>query len=101
MAAHADVGGFIAEPLFPDTQELPPAEARRCRFDRDTVLANRFRIIDFVDRGGMGEVYEAEDLELHETVALKTLRPDLDLTDGMLKRFRHEIQLGRRITHPN
>src|ERR1700721_285762 len=40
-------------------------------------LAGRFRIVRFVARGGMGEVYEAEDTELNERVALKTIRFDL------------------------
>ena len=45
------------------------------------VLADRFRILRFLASGGMGEVYEAEDIELRESVALKTVRPDL-LCDG-------------------
>jgi tetratricopeptide (TPR) repeat protein len=48
----------------------------------------------------MGEVYEAEDLELRENVAVKTVR--LDQGDPQaLDRFRREVQLARRITHPN
>ena len=48
----------------------------------------------------MGEVYEAEDLELQERVALKTLREDL-AGDAILARFKQELQLARRITHPD
>lgn len=40
------------------------------------LLAGRYRIAGFVARGGMGEVYEAEDLELGERCALKTLRSE-------------------------
>ncbi|HEX7809082.1 MAG TPA: protein kinase, partial [Thermoanaerobaculia bacterium] len=51
--------------------------------------------------GGMGEVYEAEDRELRETVALKIIRPEIASNTRILERFRREIQLARRVTHPN
>src|ERR1700733_12346068 len=41
------------------------------------VLAGRFRIIRFIAGGGMGEVYEAEDQELGERVAVKTIRAEI------------------------
>src|SRR5438874_1439178 len=44
------------------------------RFKPEMVLAQRFRVIRLIARGGMGEVYEAEDLELGERVALKAIR---------------------------
>ena len=65
------------------------------------VLANRFRVVRFIGRGGMGDVYEAEDLELGERVALKTVRPEIAHLDGAIDRFRREIQLSRKVTHPN
>jgi serine/threonine protein kinase/Tfp pilus assembly protein PilF len=49
----------------------------------------------------MGEVYEAEDLELHERVALKTVRPEVAADSRAIDRFKREIQLARRVTHPN
>jgi tetratricopeptide (TPR) repeat protein/tRNA A-37 threonylcarbamoyl transferase component Bud32 len=67
----------------------------------DVVLAGRFRVLRFVAKGGMGEVYEAEDLELREHVALKTVRAEL-AEDGLaMERFRREIQLARKVTHVN
>ena len=65
------------------------------------LLAERFRIVQFLGRGGMGEVYEAEDLELGERVALKTIRPELADDDRVLERFKREIHLARQVTHPN
>lgn len=65
------------------------------------VLANRFRVVRFIGRGGMGDVYEAEDLELGERVALKTVRSEIAHLDGAIDRFRREIQLARKVTHPN
>ena len=49
----------------------------------------------------MGEVFEADDLELNETVALKTLRSDLATDAEAVERFRREIRLARRVTHAN
>jgi hypothetical protein len=49
----------------------------------------------------MGEVYEAEDLELSGHVALKTLLPEIADDAGMIARFKQEIQLSLRISHPN
>jgi eukaryotic-like serine/threonine-protein kinase len=74
---------------------------REFRFSAGQLLAERFKIISFIARGGMGEVYEAEDLELRERVALKTVRPEIAQDPIALDRFRREIQLARRITHPN
>jgi len=76
----------------------PPPAAHVAEGD---VLANRFRIVRFIGRGGMGDVYEAEDLELGERVALKTVRPEIAHLDGAIDRFRREIQLARKVTHPN
>jgi serine/threonine protein kinase len=67
----------------------------------DAVLAERFRIVRFVARGGMGELYEAEDLELGERVALKTILPSIAARRNTLDRFRREVHLARRVTHPN
>jgi tetratricopeptide (TPR) repeat protein/tRNA A-37 threonylcarbamoyl transferase component Bud32/TolB-like protein len=70
-------------------------------FAPDDVAAGRFKIIRFVARGGMGEVYEAEDLELKERVALKTVRLEMAQQGHAIERFRREIQLARKVTHPN
>ena len=65
------------------------------------VVAGRYRIVKLLGSGGMGAVYEAEDRELHDSVALKTIRPGFSASPRMLERFRREIQLARRVTHPN
>lgn len=65
------------------------------------VLSGRFRIVRFIARGGMGEVYEAEDQELHEKVAIKTIRRDLMRQPRFLETFRREVHLARQVTHPN
>jgi serine/threonine-protein kinase len=65
------------------------------------VLAGRYTILGLVGVGGMGSVYRARDAELDEIVALKLLRRELVDTPGMLDRFRQEVKLSRRVTHPN
>jgi serine/threonine protein kinase/tetratricopeptide (TPR) repeat protein len=65
------------------------------------LLANRFRIIRFISKGGMGEVYEAEDLELRDRVAIKTVLPSIAANPAAIELFKQEIQLARKVTHPN
>ena len=65
------------------------------------VIASRFRIIRYIAEGGMGTVYEAEDLILHDRVALKTIRPDISSHARAVERFKREISLGKKVTHPN
>jgi serine/threonine protein kinase len=65
------------------------------------VIAERYRIVRLIGRGGMGEVYEAHDLLLDEQVALKTLRGDLAGDETLLQRFYQEISITRKVTHPN
>jgi eukaryotic-like serine/threonine-protein kinase len=78
-----------------DRLQAPPA------FQTGEHVAGRYRIVRFLARGGMGEVYAAEDLELHETVALKTVRPEIATDGRAVERFKREIQLARKVTHPN
>lgn len=65
------------------------------------VLAGRFRVVARLGEGAIGEVYEAIDLELEEQVALKVLRPEIAREPEVLHRFKREIQLARRVTHPS
>ncbi|HEY1586504.1 MAG TPA: hypothetical protein VGH63_12505, partial [Polyangia bacterium] len=53
-----------------------PAGSRRTFADEELV-GGRYRVVRFIARGGMGEVYEVEDTELHDRVALKTIRVEL------------------------
>jgi predicted Ser/Thr protein kinase len=69
--------------------------------DSGTVIANRYRIVSLLGRGGMGEVYRAQDLVLGDAVALKFLRGDLAGDQRWLELFRREVQTARSVTHPN
>ena len=65
------------------------------------VVAYRFRIVRFLAKGGMGELYEAEDLELHERVALKTILSTTGQDERSVTMFKREVHLARQVTHPN
>ena len=65
------------------------------------VVNDRFRIIRLIGKGGGGEVYEAEDLELGDRIAVKTIRSDLVEDNEVGQRFKREIQLARKVTHRN
>ncbi len=65
------------------------------------VVAGRYEVLGLLGVGGMGAVYKVRDRELDEVVALKMLRRDLAQTPGILERFRREVKLARRVTHPN
>jgi hypothetical protein len=70
-------------------------------FAAGTLLAGRYRLVAVLGRGGMGEVYRADDLTLDQPVALKFLPRPLADDPGRLARFRKEVALARRISHPN
>jgi serine/threonine-protein kinase len=66
-----------------------------------TVLGKRFRVVAALGKGGMGEVYRADDLALGQPVALKFLPARLAGDPDRLARFRQEVALARRVSHPN
>ena len=66
-----------------------------------TVLADRYRIVRLIGRGGMGEVYAAQDERLGQMVALKFLPPSLASDAEQLERFHAEVRLSRLVSHPN
>jgi serine/threonine-protein kinase len=65
-----------------------------------TVLAGRYRIVGLLGRGGMGEVYRADDLKLEQPVALKFLPLGLDSDEDRLARFYREVRMARQVSHP-
>jgi len=70
------------------------------RFVPGTLIGGRFRIVALLGRGGMGEIYRAEDLRLDQSVALKFLTQQYAHDSGRLTRLLQEVRLAREITHP-
>jgi len=94
LAADAAASSFLSDPWISPTERamtLVPGD----------VVSNRFKIIRGLGSGGMGNIYEALDYELGVQVALKTLRPEVANNPEVLMRFRREVRIAHRITHPN
>jgi serine/threonine protein kinase len=70
-------------------------------FQPGTLVGQRYLIVHFIARGGMGEVYEAFDRELQERVALKTVSSTACDNPSAVRRLKAEVQLARRVGHPN
>jgi hypothetical protein len=70
-------------------------------FTPGVVLAERYRIIGLIGRGGMGEVYRADDLKLGQPVALKFLPRRFASEPDRLERFYAEVRIARQVSHPN
>ncbi len=93
LGADERVGRFLETPMF-DIQADEPLSSGQ-------TLSRRFKILCLIGEGGMGTVYKALDTDLGINVALKTIRSEISSNANSLARFKQEIQLARRITHPN
>src|SRR5690349_10076648 len=64
-------------------------------------IGNRYRVKSLLGMGGMGAVYLVHDKGLDRDVALKLIRSDVAEDPDALERFKREVQLSSRVTHPN
>lgn len=94
-AAHALATGVSASSV--ESEQL----SWHTTFQPGTLVGHRYLIRHFIARGGMGEVYEAFDRELQERVALKTVTSTACDNAGAVRRLKAEVQLARRVSHPN
>ena len=98
IASHERSGRFIDDPAFhvaasllaDDKSELKPGQT-----------IGSYEVVSFLSRGGMGEVYVAEDKRLGRKVALKLLPSSFTKDDDRLRRFEQEARAASALNHPN
>ncbi len=64
-------------------------------------LANKYRIEELINEGGMGAVYRSTHVLMEKTVAIKVLHPALAADDKIVARFSREAKAASRISHPH
>ena len=118
LADYENAGTFLEQPLlgFLDQGEVCPFPAETGPIDLKEIasaqlggrlapyqiLIDRFVIVRFIAKGGMGEVYEAADCLLQGAkVAVKTILPQIAHDPDLLQRFESEVLLARRVNHSN
>jgi len=98
LVAHARAGDFVATPAMHVAAEW------LARQEHAATLRGRigaYDVVSLIGRGGMGEVYLAQDAELGRKVALKLLRPALTSNADAVRRFEHEARAASSLNHPN
>jgi serine/threonine-protein kinase len=88
-------------PPSPSVGRLDPSSSFSATFAPGQVLAERYRIVGLLGRGGMGEVYRADDLRLGQPVSLKFLPPRFAHSPSQLEQFNAEVRNARQVSHPN
>src|SRR5919197_4019027 len=94
-------GGKSSTPSRRSSAPTIPDSLDRARFVAGTIIGGQYRIVGLLGRGGMGEVYRAEDLKLEQLVALKFLPEELAKDGAALARFHREVRIARQISHRN
>jgi tetratricopeptide (TPR) repeat protein/tRNA A-37 threonylcarbamoyl transferase component Bud32 len=118
LAEDERAGEFLERPLMPELCAALGVQGRNGaasqgsgfghgagdtpQFAPGDVLIGRFMVVRYIARGGMGEVYEVEDLQLKGArVALKTIVSHYAADPMMHERFKREVLVARQISHPN
>ncbi|WP_213803725.1 serine/threonine-protein kinase [Granulicella sp. dw_53] len=95
LEAYASAPSSFLKPIWDESSVATPS------LEPGDVISARYQIVRRIGAGGMGQVYEARDLTLDVTVALKMLRSDIAADPEMLFRFHQEVRIAHRVTHPN
>ena len=117
LADDARAGSFIQDPPFdfleramhpggtshsPENSNTASSQRLVGRFSPGHILLDRFVVIRFIAKGGMGEVYEVEDRFLQGVhVAMKTILPHIAGEPDQQRRFEREVLVARKVSHPN
>ena len=100
LADHEEAGSFLSDPILgrrtPKASRIEPQAMMS-----GEIIDSRFKITRMIGRGGMGEIYEAEDIKLRRRVALKFLPEDLSRDSFALERFHREARAASSLDHPN
>jgi len=68
---------------------------------RSSIFAQRYEVIEELDKGGMGKIYRVFDKKIEQEVALKLLRPEITADVNTITRFKRELKFTRNISHRN
>jgi serine/threonine protein kinase/WD40 repeat protein len=98
IASHERSGQFIDEPAFAVAASLLVDEKPELKPGQ---TVGSYEILTFLSRGGMGEVYLAEDKRLGRKVALKLLPSSFTKDGDRLRRFEQEARAASALNHPN
>jgi len=98
----ADIDAKRKTPATPSASRPPSGSGIHSgQYTSGTLLADRYRIIGLLGKGGMGEVYRADDVKLGQPVALKFLPKSFAEDAAFIERFRAEVRNARQVSHPN
>ena len=98
IASHEESGSFIDKPAFEAAASLLTREKIELNSGQ---MIGSYEVVSFISRGGMGEVYLAEDKRLGRKVALKLLPATFKSDDDRLRRFEQEARAASALNHPN
>ena len=95
--------GRTFDPLTsaPTLAASTPTPTPAAHFPPGAIIAGRYRLVSLLGRGGMGEVYRADDLTLAQPVALKFLPEGVAVSDARLAQFHNELRVARQVSHKN